>query len=379
MFQIKTFLGIAAAMINRLRVTSLVLTDFNVGSNVRVLLEAVAQEVDELYQQMVAALQAAIAQATYLSFGFQKLPAVSATAPLVVAITVQTVDVVIQAGTIFTPTSAGSISYTSTAPVTISAGDTNASVPVVCNVAGSAGNQPAGTTFGATPSPAGFVSCTSVSAITTGVDAETSEAQYVRFQAYIRSLARSTVAGVNYGASSVFLTDGFGNVTERVAAVDVYEPYNTDHGQPAWLYYIYIYNGVGTAPGASAALLTQVGNILYGYYDSDGNPIPGYIAAGTIGIVQAVTLAPQNITAALVVSADTVEADAIAAVEAAWADYLATLEPRAGYAVAKLVAIAMGVAGVTDISISLPAADVAGAVGVQVTFGVPTVTAAGGV
>ena len=379
MFQIKVFVAIVASMVNRLRTTSLVLTDFNVGSNVRTILEACAQEIDELYQQMIAALQAAIAQSTYTSFGFAPLQAVSASGTIRVTITSSSTLVTIAAGSLFSPLNTGvSMTFVATQTVVILPGNTYVDVPVTASSAGSAGNIGAGTGFSVGPSPAGFVSASNLVAFLNGLDAETLAAQFIRFTAYIVSLARSTLAGLAYGASSVFLTDAYGNTIERVAAVSVVEPYATDNTQPPWKFIVYIYNGVPAGSGASAALVSAVQAQINGSYDSQGNPIDGYKAAGTVAVVQAVTLQAYAITAALTLVAGTVTSTAVAAVEAAWAAYLSGLAVSAGVIVGKLEALAFGVPGVFDCQISAPAADVAGVVGTKVIPGAFTVTSSGG-
>jgi hypothetical protein len=53
-FQLKDFVSIVAAMLNRAKATQSRLTDFEVGSVARTLIEAPAIEIEQLYQRMFA-------------------------------------------------------------------------------------------------------------------------------------------------------------------------------------------------------------------------------------------------------------------------------------------------------------------------------------
>ena len=71
-FQLKDFPSIAASMVNHARAIQNKLTDFNIGSVARTMLEAPAVEIEEQYQQMFIGLKEGIPVATYSSFGFEK-------------------------------------------------------------------------------------------------------------------------------------------------------------------------------------------------------------------------------------------------------------------------------------------------------------------
>ena len=78
-FQIKKFNSIVASMINWVSGTTTKVTDFNIGSVVRTLLEAVAIELEELYYQLLQAVEEAIEEAIYRAFNFPRNPAERAT------------------------------------------------------------------------------------------------------------------------------------------------------------------------------------------------------------------------------------------------------------------------------------------------------------
>lgn len=78
-FQIKKFNSILASMINWVSGATDKITDFNVGSVIRTLLEAIAMELEELYYQLLKAVEEAIEEAIYRAFNFPRNPAVKAT------------------------------------------------------------------------------------------------------------------------------------------------------------------------------------------------------------------------------------------------------------------------------------------------------------
>ena len=70
MFTIRNFDAIALAEINHARATQDTITDFNIGSLVRTLLESPAVELDEFYQLMLSGILDAIPVAVYKAFDF---------------------------------------------------------------------------------------------------------------------------------------------------------------------------------------------------------------------------------------------------------------------------------------------------------------------
>lgn len=78
-FQIKKFDSIIASMVNWLSSATNKITDFNVGSVARTMLEAVAIELEELYYQLLKAVEEAIEEAIYRTFNFPRNPSERAT------------------------------------------------------------------------------------------------------------------------------------------------------------------------------------------------------------------------------------------------------------------------------------------------------------
>lgn len=353
-FQTKDFLSITASMINRVRVTTTKITDFNIGAVARTLLEAVAQELDQLYQEMLHGLVESIPVAIYNGFGFPANPASPASGLVLVTIAAQTTDTLIPAATQLS-TAASSIIYTTSSDVTILAGRTAADVLAVAAVAGSAGNVPGTATFTLSPAPQGFVSATAVAPFTNGVDAETSAAQQARFAAYIAALPRGTLAALTYGLTLATITNSAGLVTERVAMSLIVEPWLTDPTQHPAIVLVYIHNGVGAT---SSALVAQAQAVMNGYVDSSGNVYVGWKAAGVNLTVCSATDTALPVTMAITCHAAyaaTIAATAQAAVSA----YLLSLPIAGTFIHAEAEAIVMGLTGVTNVAISSPGVDTA--------------------
>jgi len=353
MFQIKDFPSIAASIINYAKSIQITITDFTIGSVARTMLEAPAVEIEELYQQMFYGLMESIPVAIYNSFNFSALPAVTATGLVTVNITPSSSSILIPAGSTFTPAGYSSLTFTSVSDVTISAGSSTANVQIEASVAGSQGNIVAETSFAIQPVITGFLNASSTANFTTGRDAETPEQRQARFAAYILTLNHGTDAAIQYGLSTANVQDSNGNIIESVVFQSVIEPYLT--GGATGLVNCYIHNGT---TGASSALLAQASNIINGYYDSNGNPVPGYKAAGVNVTISAATNVSINITCHITISSSYTTATVQAAVEAAIANYVTSLGIGANVLFAEIIAAAVAVPGVTNFALTSPSADV---------------------
>jgi len=353
MFQVKSFLSIVASCINRMRSVTTNITDYNVGSVARTLIEAPAQEIDELYQQMLHGLVEAIPVSVYSSFNFPALAASPATGLIRVTITANAAPVLVPGGTAFVRPD-GAVTYAATADTTIAAGNTYADVPVAATTAGTLGNLVVNTSFSPSSPPPGFVSAINLAAFTNATDAETAAQQKTRFQQYIQTLARATDASLKYAATQkVYLTDAAGNIVEKVGSCAIIEPYKSDPTQPTGLVYIYIHNGVG---GTSQNLVQFGQQVIDGYYDASGNPVSGYKAAGTKAIVAAAPEQPLNISAGLTVGYGYDQAATAAAVQSALYAYVLGIPLGQPFLGAKATQIAMETAGVLDFNMTTPGA-----------------------
>lgn len=370
-FQLKDFASIAASMINWMRSTTKAVTDYNVGSAVRSMLEACAAEIDELYKQIFIGLKEAIPVSVYTSFSFPPLAATPAGGQITVTFTAQGSDEVIAAGTLWVPNNGNGVNYSQTANVTLLAGHTSVNVPVSAVTAGTIGNLPAATGFNPNPVPTGFVSATNTIAFINGTDTETPDQQKIRFNAFISTLSRGIVAAIRYGATTTVLLDSGGNVTERVASAQVVEPWKTDITQPVSLVNVFVYNGVG---GTSPALVTQCQKVIDGYYDTSGNPVPGWKAAGVKVVVAAVTETPIPVAGVLTAAPGFDKPTLIAQVTPAIFSYIQGLAPGDEFIFINMTTAVKNIAGVENFVPSTPTADIAGMVGVKYTPGTITIT-----
>jgi hypothetical protein len=265
-FQIKDFASIVASEINHARSATRKITDFQPGSVARTIMEAPAVEIEELYLQMFLGLREAIPVSTFLSFGFDQLPAAYATGYVSVSsATPLSANTVIPLGTEFT--AADGRVYVSTQALTWLQGSTQITIPVAHTVAGLVGNIAAGAIDDASIFGLGYT--VSNLPISNGRDVESFAEREARFAEYVQSLSRGTLVAVRYAARLASVLDGNGVATEYVTRIGIDEQ--------AGRVYIYLYSNIGTA---SAALLADGQTRIDGKRDAVSGVTTGYRAAG---------------------------------------------------------------------------------------------------
>ena len=373
-FQLKDFPSVAASMINHARATQSKLTDFNVGSVARTILEAPAIEIEELYQQMWNGLMEAIPVAVYNAFGFERIPASPAFGVVRVIVTPSATPSTVPAGSIFEAAGDLPRSFVSLADTNIAANASFVDVQVRAQQPGAAGNVLAGTVFTVQPAISTMLSAAALQVFLGGSDEETEAQQKSRFAAFIRTISRSTTAALDYGVRSAVVRSAEGAIMERVQFQSIVEPWITDLSQPPALVNVYVHNGVD---GASAALLEEVRRVLFGYRDATGRIVPGWKAAGVRVDVYAATSVAVPVTGAVVVDAGYNSTTVIVQVSAAITDYIAALDIGDDVLCAEIVAAAMGIPGVINYLPAAPAADVAIAATSKAIPGAMTITPAG--
>lgn len=340
-------------MINWSKASTKKISDYNVGSVARTLMEAPAAEIDELYQQMFIGIKEAIPVSVYNSFSFDRLPSVNAAGKIRVQLTPSSANVIIQAGTTFSAPGLSS-TYTSPDDATIVAGASFIDITVEADTTGTAGNIAAGQAFTLTPLPSTFVSATNLSGFSSGRDVETDDERKLRFASYIDSISRATNSALKYGLSTARITDDEGNITERVESAITIEPYLKDPNQPIALVNCYIHNGVG---GTSPALVAQAEKIVNGYYDANGVAVPGYKAAG----VKTNVFAAQEVitdVVGLVVAEDGYDQGTLVlgATQAVYA-YLLGLGVGMPLIRAEIIYLVKDIEGIYDFQLTTPAAN----------------------
>jgi hypothetical protein len=356
----KTFLEIIEDAINHARANCARVTDYNVGSVARTLLESPAIEIDALYQAWVEGLLAAIPTAIYEGFSFDRLAATTARG--VVEFSVDEVPgapITIPAGTIVRdPYRTMNYATQSSASIT----SLSASVQVVADIAGPTGNAGAGTLVVFAPAIDG-VSVVNPTAFLGGMAEETDDERRIRFGRFIRSLARGTIASLEYAARTVQIETGDGMVVERVIHAVVSEtPGHVD---------LFVHNGTG---GTSDELVTAVETVVEGVWDAEnGRWIAGYRPAGMrVDVEKAAELAvdviltvsaPEGLRGALVAEIETAVATTIRERQAA-----RTLNPIA------IVNAVLAVPGVTGCLIVSPTAQQTAPSGTIFVAGTTTIT-----
>lgn len=350
-FQIKDFVSIVAGMINHMRGHQRDLTDFNIGSVTRTLIEGPAAELDEGYQQLVNGIREAIPVATYNSFNFQRLPAVPASG-LIRVVTSGSVDAVtISAGTLFTGQTTKA-TFRSVSDAVIVPGLTSADVLVTAMQPGSAGNVLQGETFTLGPRPQTFVSATNLVAINNGADEESDDQRKERFIAYINTLQRATTAAIKYGAETVVLRTPEGAETERVRTCFVDEPYERGDDTKLAIVNVYIHNGVGAT---SDALVAETSKVLHGYTTSSGESVTGWKAAGVKVQVFKATEKVVDLTATITAKPGFSETELAGHAEDALAEYVRSIPIGGTFLIAEAIYLVKSIEGVNDFVFSEPA------------------------
>lgn len=355
MFQIKTADSITASIINNVKAMTDELTDFNIGSKNRTLIEATAREIEQFYQQLLKGFYEAVPVAIYKSFSFGRLSASCASGYVTFTKTAAAMDntiVVPEGSSLRIPNTENY--YTLAASVTINSGVASSEGFVTAIIPGTSGNAASNSITQLVNEIEGIESLTNRNAFTNASDDETDSERKVRFQKYVKSLARATTDSLSYGAKSSTIRDANGLVTERVTNALTHEQYHDVDGEPGYVD-VYIWNGVS---GASASLINETKKVLEGYYDSDGNRVPGWKGAGILLNVYAVTADPVNITADITCENGYSLADIESNITDAIDQYFSSLDIANTMVRAKLIDIIMGVTGVYDVSVTAPAGNI---------------------
>lgn len=269
-FRTKAFADIAKHMLWHFRATQTRVTDTNIGSAARVMLEAPADEIDELYQAYAKGLIEGIPTAIYRSFDFPLQPAKAASGVLrFFSQPGRTQPVAIPLG--FVASSASGQRYQTAEAAEIAVGAQWVDVLASALEPGPAGNAPENAIARRVSSAQGLASVTNPQPFANGAGMETEAERRLRFIEYVRTLARGTVASLRYAVRLAEVTDPrTGAAVERVARAVVSE--GTGHVD------LFVHNGSG---GTSPALVARAAALVEGYDDpATGKPVPGWRPAG---------------------------------------------------------------------------------------------------
>ena len=374
-FQIQSAASLTAAAIADMQSLSAGLTDFTQGAVGRSVIESVMIRIAELYQSAYIGIRQGVLTGTYRNFSFAKLPASYANGTLTFTLPnsgLASSPQPIPQGTIV-GIPGTSLRYATTQAGTIQPGTASTTITAIALTVGSTGNTAYNTITDLISNLSFAVNVTNQSPWLNGTDQESDQSRFQRFQAFIAGLSQGTDAAIQAAALQTYLTDANGNITERVQNVLVVEPFKT--GGLLGYIEVWVDNGSGTA---SNALVSAVTDALVGYVDDSGTSHAGVIADGARLTVFAITPFTLNVTGLITLAPGyDPTATPIAAVSAI-ANYVSGLGIGAQFIISQAEAAALSVAGVTDIQLIAPLANVSPVQGQRITSGTINLTAVGG-
>lgn len=367
-FKLKHFDQIVASMLNWVASVQSKVTDFNIGSVLRTLLESIAMEIEELYYRMVSALEQEIPNSAYEAFGFPRLLATPATGLVTFGrSTVADQDYLIPVGTLVSTLSG--VTFQTVAAVTLPTGLTAIQASVLAVQPGSAGNVASNSIVILNGATLGIETVTNPLATTGGTDQETDDARSNRFRLFIDALPRTTVGGLEGGALTAVVVDGNGVEKERVRQAKTVEPYLTGDG-PRGVVDLYIDNGSGVA---SSALIAATQSVIDGSAPGVEPLVVGYRAAGVIVNVLSVTAVPVAITTTIAVEPGFTVSAVQAEVQVAISVYITGLSIHDELDWERLLTVIITTGGVKTAVITAPTVDQVPDVGQRITAGTITV------
>lgn len=209
------------------------ITDFNIGSGIRTIYEAVSIQLEEFYFRMKQNALYAIATSIYTAFNFDRKVAGYATGSVTIAFTrALPTGITFPKGTIFSTSEVyGYIYFETLEEHYAKAGLTSTTIKVQCKQPGVIGNVPAGAISLIIPTNAVIRNIYNEVAFTDGKDAETATEHKKRFQYYITTLAKSTANAILYGTLEVEGVTGAWVDDNYVGYVKVYA-HNSDGELP---------------------------------------------------------------------------------------------------------------------------------------------------
>ena len=199
MFQIKDFASVTASMINYWSSVQKRVTDFNIGSVARTLVESVAIEIDELYQQMLHGLLEAIPVSTYATFGFERLDPIAASGLIRFGRDSNNGPGLLIPALTQIQSSNGGLVYETTGESLLPQNTQWIDVTARCVTPGVIGNCPPVVLNSLRTPVDGIDWVYNPVGFDNGADQESDDARKLRFRDWVSTLARTTTAGVQEG------------------------------------------------------------------------------------------------------------------------------------------------------------------------------------
>ena len=217
-FRVKNATGILEDLINWVSARTDKLTDFNVGTATRTLLESVALQGEEFYYDLKKGIEHAIANSCYNAFSFYRKPATKATGYVTIFYDKPLErDVIIPQGSIF---HTGKMRfnkeyYKSLENIFVKEGSQSVILKIEAVKPGSKGNAIAGEICKMEMGSPNISNIANTTPITNGVDMESETSRSQRFKEYVHTLQKGTAEAVAYGikevpgVSGVYIDDNY--------------------------------------------------------------------------------------------------------------------------------------------------------------------------
>ena len=187
------------------------ITDFNVGSATRTLLESISLQIEEFYYDLKQSVQFAIKNSGFHAFGFTRDIARKASGDVNIYFTDALRNpLIIKKGTEFHTgeNRLNKMYFLATENIYINAGAQTAIIPVECTKYGEIGNVSVGEITKLSIGMANIAFISNLHDFSTGKDRESEIEREIRFREYIHTLQRGTADAVAYGIKTVPGVDG---------------------------------------------------------------------------------------------------------------------------------------------------------------------------
>lgn len=221
------------------------ISDFNSGSVISSILEALSRQLAGLYLKAMADVAIYTKNTAYAQFGFERKGGVAATGYVTFSRLAATLtDVVIPSGTVVK--SGSGIAFATAAETMIASGSL-ASAPVIakCQDVGISGNISASMISSIANRIIGVDAVGNAAAFAGGVDRETDIEYAARFREYIEGLGKSSIPGIRSAALAV-------NGVKSVSVVEHFPP------EAGFNFTVFAEDGSGYLPAATLATVQAI-------------------------------------------------------------------------------------------------------------------------
>lgn len=283
-FSPKTEIEYRTNMQNYLIAKASRLSNFNPGSRIGSLIEAIALELAKSDLETYRGFQEAILESVYNTFGFDRKPGTPSTGIIRIEYSGHTQDINIP---IFEIDLFG-LKFKTTSTAILPVGQTQIEIFAIAQEKGNHTNIQSfsidtfdgrGTIIPDFLPNARIYNPYDFSG---GTDFETDEERLQRFRDFIQNLGRSTIKGIKNGVLSI-------PGVQFVSVIDNINPY-TNQPEPGWII-VYVSDG---SPNPPQTLLDEVYKVVKGD-PNDTTNYPGYASAGTIVYVRPIEIEPINV------------------------------------------------------------------------------------